>query len=83
MSRNNIHLRTGFDTVAFITAIERAAAFRRMTMLEVSKETGVSNSTLSRMKSGVRTCDVASMAALSYWAGLNPMAFATFKGGTQ
>lgn len=64
-----------FDNVGFVRAIERAARIRSKTMKDVSRETGVSETTLSRMVSGDRMCDAASMAALGAWAGINPARF--------
>ena len=64
-----------FDTEAFMKKLHRAAAARGKTMKEVAAETGVSETTLSRMSTGRRVCDAASMAALSAWAGINPAKF--------
>jgi transcriptional regulator with XRE-family HTH domain len=64
-----------FDTGAFMAALSQAAARRHKTMKEVAAETGVSETTLSRMSRGQRVCDAASMAALSAWAGINPARF--------
>lgn len=64
-----------FDTTGFMQKLHRAAAARGKTMKEVAAETGVSETTLSRMSSGRRVCDAASMAALSAWAGINPARF--------
>ena len=64
-----------FDTEAFMKKLRRAADARGKTMKEVAAETGVSETTLSRMSGGKRVCDAASMAALSAWAGINPAKF--------
>lgn len=64
-----------FDTEAFMKKLHRAAAARGKTMKEVAAETGVSQTTLSRMSTGRRVCDAASLAALSAWAGINPAKF--------
>lgn len=64
-----------FDTAAFMKALRRCAQRRGKTMKDVAAETGVSETTLSRMNGGKRVCDVASMAALSAWAGINPARF--------
>ena len=64
-----------FDTEAFMKKLRRAAAMRGKTMKELAAETGVSETTLSRMNSGRRVCDAASLAALSAWAGINPARF--------
>jgi transcriptional regulator with XRE-family HTH domain len=64
-----------FDTEAFMRTLRRAAVRRGKTMKEVAAETGVSETTLSRMVSGKRVCDAASLAALAAWAGINPARF--------
>ena len=64
-----------FDTEAFMKKLRRAADARGKTMKEVAAETGVSETTLSRMNTGRRVCDAASLAALSAWAGINPARF--------
>jgi transcriptional regulator with XRE-family HTH domain len=64
-----------FDTATFMATLQRAAKRRGKTMKEVAAETGVSETTLSRMSTGRRVCDAASMAALSAWAGINPARF--------
>jgi transcriptional regulator with XRE-family HTH domain len=64
----------GFDSAAFFAALEATVISRRRTWKQVSVETGVSASTLTRMTQG-RGPDAASLAALSAWAGLNPSDF--------
>ena len=64
----------GFNGDAFYRALETAVTTRRITWKQVADETGVSQSTLTRMSQGRRP-DAASMAALSAWAGLNPSDF--------
>ena len=64
-----------FDTEAFMRRLANTAARRGKTMKEVASETGVSETTLSRMSTGKRVCDAASLAALSAWAGINPARF--------
>lgn len=64
-----------FDTEAFMLKITRAAVRRGLTMKDVAAATGVSETTLSRMQTGRRLCDAASLAALSAWAGINPARF--------
>ena len=64
----------GFDGDAFYRTLESTVRTRSMTWKEVSAETGVSASTLTRMAQG-RKPDAASLAALSAWAGLNPSDF--------
>jgi transcriptional regulator with XRE-family HTH domain len=64
----------GFDGDAFYRALEHTVVARAKTWKQVSQETGVSASTLTRMAKGRRP-DAASLAALSAWAGLNPSDF--------
>jgi transcriptional regulator with XRE-family HTH domain len=64
----------GFDGDGFYRALEATVASRSKTWKQVSAETGVSASTLTRMAQGRRP-DAASLAALSAWAGLNPSDF--------
>jgi transcriptional regulator with XRE-family HTH domain len=67
--------RPGFDTAGFDAALRRSAEARGMTMKDVAAETGVSETTLSRMHNHGRSPDAASLAALSAWAGINPARF--------
>lgn len=64
-----------FDTEAFMKKLHGCAERRGKTMKDVAAETGVSETTLSRMSGGKRVCDAASLAALSMWAGINPARF--------
>jgi len=64
----------GFDAEAFYEALARVVEARQVRWRQVSKETGVTPSTLTRMGQGRRP-DAASLAALSAWAGLNPADF--------
>lgn len=64
----------GFDGDSFYRALEATVTARSMTWKQVSVETDVSASTLTRMAQGRRP-DAASLAALSAWAGLNPSDF--------
>lgn len=64
----------GFDGDAFYRALEATVTARGKNWKQVSAETGVSASTLTRMAQGRRP-DAASLAALSAWAGLNPSDF--------
>ncbi len=66
--------RKGFDLKAFYKALAATADARDLTWKEVSKTTGVSQSTLSRMATG-RHPDAASLTALAHWAGLDPTGF--------
>jgi len=60
-----------FDADGFYAALDRTLRARKATWREVSNETGVSPTTLTRMGQGRRP-DAASLAALSAWAGINP-----------
>lgn len=66
--------KKGFDAESFYKALNTTVSTRRVNWKQVSAETGVSASTLSRMSSG-RQPDAASLAALSAWSGLNPSDF--------
>lgn len=63
-----------FDTEGFRAALDVSRIARGLQWKDVGKATGVSASTLSRMKTG-RAPDVASMAALSAWAGIDPRSY--------
>lgn len=60
-----------FDGGAFYAAIASTVVARGVTWKQVSQDTGVSATTLTRMAQGRRP-DAGSLAALSAWAGLNP-----------
>ncbi|HXE49120.1 MAG TPA: helix-turn-helix domain-containing protein [Ramlibacter sp.] len=64
----------GFDSDGFHKALAATVAARNTSWKQVSAETGVSASTLSRMAVG-RQPDAASLTALAAWAGLNPTDF--------
>ena len=66
----------GFDSDGFYRVLDSTVQGRGLTWKEVSGETGVSASTLTRMSQG-RKPDAASLAVLSAWAGLNPSDFVT------
>lgn len=68
------HATKGFDSEAFYGALATTVQARKVTWKQVSTETGVSASTLTRMAQG-RHPDAASLAALSAWAGINPADF--------
>jgi transcriptional regulator with XRE-family HTH domain len=61
-----------FDIAGFNQAVRQFAELQNKTMKQVSAETGVSDTTLSRMHSFGRAPNAASLAALSAWAGINP-----------
>ena len=66
--------RLNFDFKAFHKALSATVAARNVNWKVVSDETGVSQSTLSRMSKG-RQPDAASLTALSAWSGVNPVDF--------
>ena len=66
--------RRNFDFAAFYKALSTTVLARDISWKAVSEQTGVSQSTLSRMAKG-RQPDAASLTALSAWAGLNPVDF--------
>ena len=68
--------RLNFDFEAFYKALRATVAAREINWKTVSDETGVSQSTLSRMSRG-RQPDAASLTALSAWSGFNPVDFTT------
>lgn len=63
-----------FDGEAFYAALAATVTARGVTWKQVSHETGVSATTLTRMSQGRRP-DAASLASLSAWATLNPAEF--------
>ena len=66
--------KQAFDADAFYEALDREVRTRDTTWRQVSHETGVNATTLTRMGQG-RKPDAASLAALSAWAGINPADF--------
>ena len=64
-------IKEGFDAAGFYADLKRSVEAQKVNWKVVSKETGVSRTTLSRMAKGRRP-DAASLAALSSWAGINP-----------
>lgn len=68
-----------FDLAGFYSALDGTRIARDKTWKEVSGETGVGESTLSRMRTGQRP-DAGSLASLAAWSGLNP---ADFVAGTR
>lgn len=67
--------RSLFNSSGFIKEFERVVRLRGKTMKEVSNETGVSETTLSRMMNNTRLCDAASMVALCSWSGIDATRF--------
>ncbi len=68
------HAYKGFDSEGFYSALAATVAAKKVTWKQVSTDTGVSASTLTRMAQG-QNPDAPSLAALSAWAGLNPADF--------
>ena len=66
--------RLHFDFTAFYRALSDTVAARGTNWKAVSEQTGVSQSTLSRMSKG-RQPDAASLTALCAWSGINPVDF--------
>ena len=68
--------RMNFDFFRFYKALSATVTARNTNWKAVSEQTGVSQSTLSRMSKG-RKPDAASLTALSAWSGINPIDFTT------
>ena len=66
--------RARFDFPSFYAALSATVRARDTTWKAVSEQTGVSQTTLSRMSNG-RQPDAASLTALSAWSGLDPVDF--------
>ena len=66
--------RAQFDFPSFYAALSATVKARDTTWKAVSEQTGVSQTTLSRMSNG-RQPDAASLTALSAWSGLDPVEF--------
>ncbi|MDE3259795.1 MAG: helix-turn-helix domain-containing protein [Gemmatimonadota bacterium] len=66
--------RLNFDFESFYKALSTTVTAREVSWKAVSAQTGVSQSTLSRMSKG-RQPDAASLTALCAWSGLNPVDF--------
>ncbi len=66
--------RHKFDFPAFYKALSSTVTARDANWKTVSEQTGVSQSTLSRMSKG-RQPDAASLTALAAWSGVNPVEF--------
>lgn len=67
-----------FDSEGFYRAIAASVKQRGITWKDVSRETGVSPTTLTRMAQG-RQPDAGGLASLAAWAGLNPAEFVSMK----
>ncbi len=66
-----------FDPSAFFRALDTTVLARGMRWKDVSQQTGISTSSLSRMAQG-KGPDAASLAILSAWSELNPADFTSF-----
>lgn len=64
----------GFDDQGYFSALASKVEAQGLTWKQVSQQTGVSASTLTRMAQGKRP-DASSLAALSAWSGVNPASF--------
>lgn len=64
--------RSTFNAAAWVEQLTKAVTVRGVTWAQLSEETGVSTTTLSRVRSGERQPDAAALAVLSAWAGINP-----------
>ena len=76
MERETMADRTKFDFLSFYHALNATVRARNTNWKAVSQQTGVSQTTLSRMSKG-RHPDASSLTALSAWSGLNPVDFIT------
>ena len=74
--------RTRFDFPTFYAALSATVKAREATWKAVSEQTGISQTTLSRMSNG-RQPDAASLTALSAWSGLNPVDFISARKRTR
>ena len=66
--------RSRFDTATYFQALESTVKARGLRWKDVSAQTGISASTLSRMSQG-KGPDSASLATLAAWSALNPADF--------
>lgn len=66
--------RDRFNFPSFYAALSATVKARDTTWKAVSEQTGISQTTLSRMANG-RQPDAASLTALSAWSGLDPVDF--------
>lgn len=69
--------RDRFDLPAWVAALERSIQARKVSAKDVCAATGIVESSLSRIRAGKHAPDAASLAALSAWAGINPVSFCT------
>jgi len=66
--------RNRFDFPSFYAALSTTVRVRNTTWKAVSEQTGISQTTLSRMSQG-RQPDASSLTALAAWSGLDPVEF--------
>ena len=67
--------RESFDSDAWVAALDRCVNASGITWKQVSEETGVHPSTLSRINTGQTMPDAVALAVLSAWAGINPVKY--------
>lgn len=67
-------MKREFDIAGFYAALDAQRAAKRLNWKEVSEESGVSASTLTRMSQGRRP-DIDGLALLLSWSGLNASDF--------
>lgn len=70
--------RPRFDGATYFQALEATVQARGLRWKDVSTQTGISASTLSRMSQG-KGPDSASLATLAAWSGLNPADFVSLE----
>jgi transcriptional regulator with XRE-family HTH domain len=68
-----------YDATAFYESLANTVAARKVTWKQVSRDTGVSTTTLTRMAQG-RSPDASSQARLAAWASINPADFVKLPG---
>jgi len=70
--------RPRFDSATYFQALEATVQARGLRWKDVSTQTGISASTLSRMSQG-KGPDSASLATLAAWSALNPADFVSLE----
>jgi transcriptional regulator with XRE-family HTH domain len=73
--------RPRFDSATYFQALEATVQARGLRWKDVSTQTGISASTLSRMSQG-KGPDSASLATLAAWSSLNPADFVALENRT-
>lgn len=69
--KGSVQSKEEFDLDSFTAAFFRAVDTRGWSAKQVAEATGVSETTISRMRNHGRAPDAASLAALAGWAGIN------------